>query len=81
MEKLLFCGDVGHVQPENEFLDVIGTKVLRVFLLAIFTVTFSSGFYPPPPPAGKSDLKLLYNVNIVHSNLQIRGSSGPVSAW
>jgi hypothetical protein len=26
-------------RPEAEFLDVIGTKVLRVFLLAIFTVT------------------------------------------
>ncbi len=33
--------------PEAEFLDVIGTKVFRVFLLAIFTVTSANGFYSP----------------------------------
>jgi hypothetical protein len=34
------------LKPETEFLNVIGTKVLRVFLLAIH-----SHVYPPPPPA------------------------------
>ncbi len=39
--------------PQSEFLDVIWTKVLRVFLLAIH------GFYSPPPPLlSKSVLKL-----------------------
>ncbi len=37
--------------PEAEFLDVIGTKVFRVFLLAIPSY-LHYGFYslPPPPP-------------------------------
>jgi hypothetical protein len=34
---------LGKMDPEAEFLDVIGTKVLRVFLL----------FYPPPPTRAK----------------------------
>ncbi len=37
----------GH-RPETEFLDVIGTKLLRVFLLAIYSHLYY-GFYPPPP--------------------------------
>jgi hypothetical protein len=37
-------------RPEAEFLDVIGTKVLRVFLL---TVTIARGFYSPPPSQEK----------------------------
>jgi hypothetical protein len=32
-----------------EFLDIIGTKVLRVFLLAIHSHPYTNGFYPPPP--------------------------------
>ncbi len=36
------------VEPEVELLDIIGTKVLRVFLLGI--LTSSNGFYSPPPP-------------------------------
>jgi hypothetical protein len=34
---------------EAEFLNIIGTKVLGVFLLAIHAVTATNGFYPPPP--------------------------------
>jgi hypothetical protein len=33
--------------PEAEFLDGIGTKILRLFL-HVFTVTSTSGFYSPP---------------------------------
>ncbi len=36
------------VRPEAEFLYVIGTKVLRVFLLAIHS-HLTKGFYSPPP--------------------------------
>jgi hypothetical protein len=43
-------GEKGRVSPEAEFFDVIGTKVFRVFLLAIFTVTSTNGFYSPTPP-------------------------------
>jgi hypothetical protein len=35
-------------RPEAEFLDVIGAKVFRVFLLAIHSHPYY-GFYPPPP--------------------------------
>ncbi len=54
-------------------MDVIGTKVLRVFLLAIPSTT---GFYypPPPPPLCKSGLKLVCNVNIVYRNLMSENS-------
>ncbi len=34
--------------PEAEFLDVFGTKILRVFLLAIHSHLYY-GFYHPPP--------------------------------
>ncbi len=46
-------------------MDVIGTKVLRVFLL-VFTVTSTSGFYSPPP-VEQSCLNLVCNVNIYFS--------------
>jgi hypothetical protein len=47
------------LNTEAEFLDVIGTKVLIVFLLAIHS---HLGFYPcPPPPLSKSGLKLVSN--------------------
>ncbi len=36
------------IRPEAEFLDVIGTKVLRVFLLAVHN-HLTNGFNPPPP--------------------------------
>ncbi len=50
--------------PEAEFLDVIGTKVLRVFLLAIH-IHLYYGFYPPSHALSKNCLKLVCNVNIV----------------
>ncbi len=39
----------GHkkAQPEAEFLDVIGTKILRIFLLAIHSHLYY-GFYSAP---------------------------------
>jgi hypothetical protein len=46
----VICNKAYTVQTEVEFLDVIGTKVLRVFLFAIYIVTSTNGFYPPPPP-------------------------------
>jgi hypothetical protein len=51
----------GNSITEAEFLDVIGTKVLRVFLLAIESPTTSC-------------LKLLCNVNIVYGNLKSENS-------
>ncbi len=53
--------------PVAEFLDVIGTKVLRV--------TSTTGFYSPhPSPLEKSGLKLGCNVNIVYGNLKFVNS-------
>ncbi len=61
--------------PEAAFLDVIGTKVLRVFLLANYLITVASTIGPPPPlPHSKSGLKLVCNVNIVYGNLQSEDS-------
>jgi hypothetical protein len=37
-------------KPEAEFLSVIGTKVLKVFLLAIHSYLYLRIFLPPPPP-------------------------------
>jgi hypothetical protein len=52
--------------PEAEFLDVIGTKVLRVFLVAtVFTVTLLRDFNRSP---NKSGLKLVCSENIVYGN-------------
>jgi hypothetical protein len=45
-----------------EFLDVIGTKVFRVFLLAIHCDIYQQILLPP---FSKSDLKLVCNVDIV----------------
>jgi hypothetical protein len=53
--------------PEAEFLDVIGKKVLRVFLLTIHSQSPLLLDVPtPPPPLSKSGLKLVYDVNIVY---------------
>jgi hypothetical protein len=56
------CEGVGEVcemamDPEAEFLDVIGTKALEVFLLAIHS-RLANGFYSPrpPPPQSKTGL-------------------------
>jgi hypothetical protein len=53
---------------EPEFCDVIRTKVLRVFL-AIHS-HLSNGFYSPPPPPSKSDLRLVCIVKNVSGNLK-----------
>ncbi len=57
--------------PEAEFLDVTGTKVLRVFLLA-----FHSHFYYRILliPLSKSGLKLICNVDILYGNLKSENS-------
>jgi hypothetical protein len=52
---------------EVELLDIIGTKVLGVFLLAIHSHLYKQ-FYPPP--LSKSGLKLVCNVNIVYGSLK-----------
>jgi hypothetical protein len=39
-------------EPETEFLDVIGTNVLRVFLFAIHS-HICKQIYSPPPPGAK----------------------------
>jgi hypothetical protein len=57
---------------EAEFSDVIGTKVLRVFLL--FTVTSTNGFYPPPPPPSKSGFLSVFNVSILYGNIKSQNS-------
>jgi hypothetical protein len=49
-------------RSETEFLDVIGTKVLRVFFLAIHSHLKWILF--PPSPLGKSGLKLVGNVKL-----------------
>jgi len=51
-------------------LDVIRTKVLRGFLLAIH----SHWLLSPPPLLSKSGLKLVCNVNIVFENLKSENS-------
>jgi hypothetical protein len=54
---------------DAEFLDVFGTKVLRVFLLAIHSHLFTNGYYSPSS-LSKSGLKLICNVNIVYGKLK-----------
>jgi hypothetical protein len=53
--------------PEAEFLNIIGTKVLRVLLLAIHSHLYQR-IFSPSFPLSKSGLKLVCNVNIVHGN-------------
>jgi hypothetical protein len=60
--------------PEAEFLDVIGTKVLRVFLLVIHSHPLQTGLNPPLPPPSKIGLKLVCNVNILYGNLKSKES-------
>jgi hypothetical protein len=57
------------IKSEDEFLDVIGTKVFRVFFLAIQS-HLTYGFYSPHP-LSKRGLKLVCNVNILYRNLKI----------
>jgi hypothetical protein len=53
---------------EVELLDIIGTTVLGLFLLAIHSHLYKQ-FYPHPP-LSKSGLKLVCNVNIVYGSLK-----------
>ncbi len=52
--NIIFCVQ-SRLCPEAEFSDVIGTKVLRIFLLAIH-ITSTNAFLSPssPPPLSKS---------------------------
>jgi hypothetical protein len=70
-----FASSVNHPlsSSEAEFLDVIGTKVLRVFLLCYLQSPILADFTPlppSPPPPSKIGLKLVCNVNKVHRNLK-----------
>jgi hypothetical protein len=57
-----FYSRVGNeARPEAEFLDGIGTKVYRIFLLAIHSHLVD--FTTPPPLLSKSGLKSVCNVN------------------
>jgi hypothetical protein len=60
-------------ETEDEFLDVIGAKVLRVFLLAIHN--HLNRFSPPPPPPPSPPKQKWFetgcNVNIVYGNLTV----------
>jgi hypothetical protein len=50
--------------PEAQFLDVIWTKILRVFFLAIHSHMYVlTDFSTPPPTPSKSSLKLVCSEN------------------
>ncbi len=59
--------------PEAEFFYVTGTKVLRVFLLAIHTLLYYRIFFHPPF-LSKIGLKLVCNVNNEYGNLKSENS-------
>ncbi len=59
--------------PEAEFLNVIGTKVSRVLLVAIHSHLYQR-IFSPSIPLSKNGLKLVCNVNIVHINLKSENS-------
>jgi hypothetical protein len=58
--------------PVAEFWDVIGTKVFRVFLLAIHSYLDQRILLPTP--LRKTGLKLVFNVNIGYRNLKSENS-------
>jgi hypothetical protein len=62
----MMSGKNRYLHTEVEFWDIIGTKVFRVFLLAIHSHLHS--------PFSKSDLKLVCNVNIVYGNVKSENS-------
>jgi hypothetical protein len=56
---------------EAEFLDIIGTKVSRVFPPCYSQLTLLTDFTPLSPHSpSKNELKLVCNVNIVYGNLK-----------
>jgi hypothetical protein len=61
--------------PEAEFLDIIGTKVLRVFLLAIHCHLYSRIL---PSPLEQKWFETGCNVNIVYGNLKSENSQDNV---
>jgi hypothetical protein len=71
----LVRADIVQRDQRPKFLDVIVTKALRVFLLAIHRhLTSTNGFYSSPPPLSKSGLKLVCKANIVYGNLKFENS-------
>ncbi len=54
-------------------MDVIGTKVQRVFLLAIYSCLLTD-FIPLPPSLEQKRFETLCNVNIVYGNLKSENS-------
>ncbi len=70
LEGNIFDGLSCLMKPEAEFLDVIGTKFLRFFLLAIHCHLYLRIYPPPPSPQRKIGLKLVCNVNIMYGNLK-----------
>jgi hypothetical protein len=74
------CGkrlNIFNKNTEFEFLDLIGTKVLGVFLLAIHSHFFQR-IVLPPPPLSERVLKLVCNVSIVYGNLKSENSQDNV---
>ncbi len=60
---------------EAEFLDIIGTRVLRVFHLAIHSHLYYRILYPPPPPRWAIVVRnWFWNVNIVYRILKSENS-------
>ncbi len=59
---------------EAEFLDLIGPKALRVFLLGIHRHIYQR-ISPPPPPPGQKWFETGCNVNIIfYGNLKCENS-------
>ncbi len=71
MDRIIYKLENG---PEAEFLDAIGTKVWRVFLLAtLYSQSPLLRILPPRPPS-KSGLKLVCIINPVYRNTKYENS-------
>ncbi len=57
---------------EAEFLDVFGTKVFRVFILARLSHLYKGILHPPPPLLSKSGLKLVCNKTLYTETPSLR---------